>query len=144
MRILSALLLAAAAVAQTNPGTVDGPLLGLVADPNGVRLLTGIPGSATLGAPVDTGAALDHAAVSVQGFALATESESGAAVLVTLTGSHRLPGIPAGASSIAISPRGTAAAFYYKESRSAYLVSGLPDASQPPRQIALDRQPMAL
>jgi hypothetical protein len=140
------ILIAAAATAQTSPGAVGGPLLGLVFDPGraGIRPVTGIPGSATLGIPLDSGGGLAQAAVSAAGYAVAIDSDSGAAVLVTAGGRTPIADIPTGADAIVLSPRGTAAAFYFKTKRTAYVVTGLPDSVQAPRTVALDRQPMML
>jgi len=132
--------------AQTGPGTVGGPLLGVVFDPGrgAIRQLTGIPASAMLGDALDSGALLKQASVAAAGFAVGIESASGAAVLVSSAGRHPLFGVPDGASSIALSPQGTAAAIYFKDSFTAYVVTGLPDTPTAPRQVALDRHPTAL
>jgi hypothetical protein len=144
--LICVFLIAAAATAQSSPGAVGGPLLGIVFDPGvgGIRPLTGIPAAASLGGPLDAGAALAQAAVSAAGFAVAIESDSGTAVLVTSSGRQPLPGIPAGAAALALSPRGTSATLYFKSTRTAYVVTGLPDSPQAPRTVALDRQPMRL
>jgi hypothetical protein len=138
--------IAATAIAQDNPGAVGGPLLGVVFDParGGLRQLTGIPAAARLGAPLDSGAALDQAAASAAGYAVATESDTGAAVLISTEGRRPLTGVPAGANAIVLSPRGTAGAFYFKSARSAYIVTGLPDNPGEPQQVVLDRQPTGL
>src|SRR5215813_12163810 len=124
--------IAAAATAQSNSGAVGGPLLGVVFDAGqaDIRSLTGIPGSAILGGPLDSGAALGQAAVSAAGYAVAVEYDSGAAVLVTSSGRRPLAGIPTGAAVIVLSPRGSSAALYFKSTRTAYVVTGLPDTTQ--------------
>jgi len=138
--------IAATAFAQDNPGAVGGPLLGVVFDPGrgGVRSLTGIPASAMLGDALDSGPALQLAAASGAGFALAVEADSGAAVLVSSTGRRPLAGLPAGASSIALSPRGTAAVFYFKTTSTAFVLTGLPGNPGAPHEVPLDRQPASL
>jgi len=139
-------LIAAAAVAQNDPGAVGGPLLGVVFDPGrgSVRSLTGIPASAMLGDALDTGTGLQLAAVSAAGFAVGVETDRAAAVLVSRAGRTPLAGLPAGASSIVLSPRGSAAAFYFKSTRTAFIVTGLPENPGAPRQIALLRPPAGL
>jgi hypothetical protein len=146
IRLFCAVAFAAALNAQTGPGAVGGPLLGAVFDPvrGAVRFLTGIPASATLGDVLDSGAPLKYAAVSAAGFAVGVESASGAVVIVSSAGRRPLPGVPGGASSIALSPRGTTAAIYFKDSLTAYVVTGLPDSPAAPRQVGLDRQPATL
>jgi hypothetical protein len=145
-QLLCAFAIAAAATAQSNPGAVDGPLLGMVFDPGrgAVRPLTGIPASAALGGLVDSGPALETAAVSASGFAIGAESGTGAPVLISSAGRYPLSGIPAGAGAIVLSPRATAAALYFKGTRTAYIVTGFPDNPGAPRQVALDRQPNAI
>jgi hypothetical protein len=110
----------------------------------GMRALTGIPASATLGGALDSGPQLEQAAASAAGFAVAVESGSGTAVVISPGERRALSGLPGGASSIALSPRGTAAVVYFKDSRIAYLITGLPDTPATGRQIVLDRQPAAL
>ena len=144
--LLCALLLAAGAAAQNNPGVLDAPLLGLVFDPDGgtLRPLVGIPASAHAGAPLDSGAALRLAAASAAGYAIGVERESGAAVIVSASGRHTIDGVPAGAGRIALSPLGTEAVFYFEQSRTAYVIAGLPNAPQVARQEIFDREPTAI
>jgi hypothetical protein len=143
---LCTFVIAAAAAAQSNPGTIGGPLLGMVFDENAgaIRPLTGIPAAATVGPRLDSGAALEQVAAAEGGYAVAVESGTGAAVIVSASGRRSLTGVPPGASAIALSPRGTAAALFFKASRTAYIVTGLPESPGTPRPVAFDRQPLSL
>jgi hypothetical protein len=139
-------VMAAASAAQSNPGAVGGALLGIVFDENAgaIRPLNGIPAAATLGPRLDTGADLEQAAAADGGYALAIEAATGAAVIVSASGRRSLTGVPPGASAIALSPRGSAAAFFFKASRTAYVVTGLPGSAGTPRPVIFDRQPLSL
>jgi hypothetical protein len=114
--------------AQTS-STVTGPMLGVVFDASTgtVRPLAGIPASAILGDPFDAGVTLSLALPAPgQTYAVGTEVDTGTSVLLSGEGRSELPGVKSGASRIAISPRGRAAAFYFADSVSVQIVSGLP------------------
>lgn len=134
-------LLAAAAAAQT-PGTVAGPLLGMVFEnaTGQVRPLMGLSVSSRLGAALDSGPALAVAAAS-ETFAVGVQSGDGAAVLVTAGGRTPLTGVPAGADQVALSPNGAAAVFYFAQSRTAWLLRGLPGNPQVAGQVVTGGQP---
>ena len=143
MKLLAAGFLSTAlAVAQTN-GSIDAPLLGMVfdADASAVRLLSGIPGAATLGGPLASGIAT-AAVAAHRGFAVAIQ-RGGTAVVVTAAGASPLPGARSGASHAIVSPSGTAAALYFPDGR-AEIFTGLPDAADFDRVARLDDTPSAL
>jgi hypothetical protein len=127
-------LMAAAALAQQPApgGAVSGPLLGYLWNPDArlLRPILGVPGSSLLGSPMDLGATVSLAEVSPsQDYALAVEAESGAVLLVDLSGGAGLKpvaGALAGPDRIVMSPGGGAAALYYRERRAVQLLSGLP------------------
>ena len=137
-----ALIFAASAFPQTNPGNVGGPTLGLVfdGDSGSIRPLLGVPGSSTVGTAFDA-AGLVSAAASRE-YALAINGD-GAAILVSATGRRPLPGAAPGASRVVVSPGGTAAAVYF-ESGTAQIFTGMPDAPQSAGSIAFDRPPAEL
>jgi len=141
-RFFIAVLITASAFAQP-PGSIDGPVLGFVFDPDAaaVRPLLGVPGSATLGAPLATASGL-HGVVVQRSYALGID-DSGAAVLASMSDRRALPGA-SGVSRVFVSPRGTAAAAYRSETGSAEIYTGLPDSPRWVRAVTLDSAPAEL
>jgi hypothetical protein len=144
--VLCALALVGSAAAQSGSPAVTGPVLGLVFDAGAhtVRTLTGIPAASQVGGPMD-GTPLGAVAIaSGQGYALALENGTGAALLVSQSGRQPLAGVRAGGQLVAVSPLGTAAAVYYGDTGKASILTGLPDAPQSLREITLDGAPSAM
>lgn len=144
---LCVLLFAGSAGAQMNPNTITEPVLGLVFDAGTqtLRTLMGIPAASRVGGTVDAGTPLHGVTISSErAYALALEDGSGAALLVSQSGRQALPGVRAGALTMSVSPRGTAAALYYGDSGKAQILAGLPDAPQMVREVTLDGPPSVL
>ncbi len=118
------LMLAAAAAAP-----VRGPWLGLVFDSGSksLRPVLGLPGAASLGAPLEIPFALERAVAAHRGgFALAIDS-GGSVFAVAADGARKLAGVRPFPGEIVFSPSARFAALYYGEEESVDLVSGLPD-----------------
>src|SRR5581483_4893980 len=122
------------ALAQST-GAIDGYTLGFVFDSrtSGLKPLVGIPGAALLGAQLDTGLPVRQAFVSPrQNFAIAL-TDTGV-VLATFSSATDPPtmsslGFDSSAAAVAaLSPDGSAAAFYGSEEALIRVVTGLPDA----------------
>jgi hypothetical protein len=124
-------------------GYLSGPVFGYIFDNSSSRWypLQGVPGSATVGVPIDPGfrssqaLLLDarHAIVSTEnGDELRLLDMETRPPLVTTIA--RIPGIPANAVA---SAQGTAAAFYFPETRQAYIVTGLPEKPALVNQIEI-------
>jgi hypothetical protein len=131
----------APASAQTT-GAIDGYTLGFVFDihSSGLRPLVGIPGAAVLGAQLDAGVPIRRAFISPgQNYAIAL-TDSGV-VVVTLRSPVDPPATaPLGFDSsaarrIALSPDGSAAAFYSPDEALVRIVTGLPDTPSVARSI---------
>jgi hypothetical protein len=122
--------------------TIGGPVLGFVPEAAGgqIRPILGIPGASLLGDILDLDREVYGAVVSPrQDYILALEVEDGQAVLIGIENPASvsvLEGVAPGAELVAISPSGTAAAFYYGGSKSLQLIRGLPEA--PERTLDLD------
>jgi hypothetical protein len=143
VKLLStAFLIASSALAQGN-GSIEGPVLGMVFDPDtaAVRLLEGIPGTAKVGAVLAPDLATAAVAAN-RGFAIGVQ-RNGAPVLVTSAGARPLPAARAGASRVIVSPRGTAAALVFA-GRSVEIFTGLPEAAQLRRTLDLEEMPAEL
>ena len=113
--------------------SISGPSLGFVPDEKGSTIwpLLGILGAAVPGEPLPLPEGISTAAISAQhDYALAIATSTGQPVLVRLDATPPAIGPISGGRSnpelIAISPTGTAAALYQKESQSLQIVSGLP------------------
>ena len=144
--VLCALALAGSAAAQSGATAVTQPVLGLVFDAGAqtVRPLMGIPAASQLGGTL-VGTPLSAVAIaSGQGYALALENGTGAALLVSQSGRQALAGVRAGAQLATVSPLGTAAALYYGDTGKASILTGLPDAPQVVGEITLDGAPSAM
>ena len=139
-----ALLIASTALAQANPGSIGGPVLGLAFDraSRSIRPLHGVPGSSILGLSLDAEGPLVEAAAAGD-YAVAIDAD-GTAVLVSANGRQPLPGSAKGASRVVTSPRGSAVALYFAASATAQIYTGMPDAPQSVRTVVLDSAPVEL
>jgi hypothetical protein len=107
--------------------------LGFVFDSGSSRMrpLWGVPGASTVGDPVDLGGDVSSSAVSPkQDFIVFLGGATRSAQIwmhdaQTVSG---IPGIPAGATQVVLSPEGGSAAFYYPDTQQVHVVSGLPSA----------------
>lgn len=139
--ILITLAGACSLCAQDNPASVMGPVLGVVFDAStsAVRPIAGIPASAMLGEPFDAGSALKQALPGAeQGYAVGIDADSGAAMLISASGRIELSGVRAGATRIAVSPRGRAAAFYFADSRTVQVVASLATTPRVLREFTIE------
>jgi hypothetical protein len=130
---------------------IGGSMLGYVFDPaNGVQPLLGIAGSATIGPPLQLGAEITGITTSAQrNYALASTASDTNIVRITFgEPAALLPlGIPISATSLmALSPAGSAAAFYDRERNRILTVTGLPDSAALAGEfeVAADPQPVSL
>jgi hypothetical protein len=137
------LLIASAALAQVDRGSMNGPVLGLVfdRDAGALRPLLGVPGSSMLGAPLDGASGLRESAAA--SYALAIDSE-GVAAVVTAAGRRPLSIAAKGATRAAVSPGGSAAALYFADSGTAQIFIGMPDAPQSLRTVTLESAPVRM
>jgi hypothetical protein len=129
---------------------VNGPVLGYVWDSGShqVRPLLGTPGAPRAGEPVQTAEPLAAAVSGKANFALVLIGESRAPALLRLEAAgtlHALPAVHSGAERVALSPGGTAAAFYFPGEKLIQIVAGLPDNPSQPVDVSLLplRNPMA-
>lgn len=120
MRFLMLVACAGVALAQ-----VGGPVLGLVPDGEQIRVMYGLPAAGAVGPSIAAGFA--NIAISpAQNYAIATDS-NGAADLVLPTGAiSPIAGTAANASRIAISPAGSAAALWIPSDSHFEILTGLP------------------
>jgi DNA-binding beta-propeller fold protein YncE len=124
----------AAAAHSQRPGSVDGPVWGYVFDEaaGGLRPLLGIPGSATLGHPVELGYRISDALILDASHAVLSTDRSSELLIADLGVSppsyRRIPDIPAAISVWTTSASGTAAAFYRNGDPGFWVAHGLPAA----------------
>jgi hypothetical protein len=126
---------------------IRGPVLGYVLDGSQLRLrpILGIPGAASTGAVIDNGVDIYAAAFSpsanyvlaLTGTALAPFS------IVPGQAAVPVPGALSGADQILLSPEGSAAALYFRASRSVQILTGLPAAPSVARTLDLSSLPSA-
>ncbi len=123
-----------AAHAQSS-GVFGGYTLGFVFDTriSALRPLSGIPGAAVLGAPLDSGGPVRRAYVAPQqNYAIAL-TDSGAVIVRFVSGTDPAVVTPLGVDSaaaglVALSPNGAAAALYSANEALIRIVTGLPGA----------------
>lgn len=147
---LICLLLPRTIAAQDSTTAVSGPALGLVADraAGTIRPILGIPGAATWGAPltVDFTTAQMNVAPGAD-FALAVAKENFRLAIVRAAGGPAewiALEPPSGAPDlVAFSPRGRAAAIYYREAARLVVVSGLRDAAVQVAEVDITSLPGA-
>lgn len=150
-RLFSALLLLVLfAAGVSSAADVKGPLMGAVLDPpsGGVRLILGVPGAATLGAPVPLGIDTSRAALSASlDYVLAASGDDGRMVLIrNLTGAPtpaaRLEVAPS-ADRIVLSPDGSSAALLYASQNRVNVIIGLPGSPALGAELDLSGLPEA-
>jgi hypothetical protein len=130
-----------AAHAQSS-GAFGGYTLGLVFDTriSALRPLSGIPGAAVLGAPLDCGAPVRQAYVAPrQNYAVAL-TDGGVVVAQFVSATDPMTVTPLGidsaaASIVALSPSGAAGAFYSSNEAVIRIVTGLPGAPVAARSV---------
>ncbi|MGE5568940.1 MAG: hypothetical protein ACM3S5_07890 [Rhodospirillales bacterium] len=117
MRPVAAALILLAWQAPAQGPAIRGPMLGYVFDPGAaaIRPILGIPGAATLGAPLDLGEPILRAMISPrQDFALAVAASDSRVLAVSLpSGTAEGCQCAPGPDRILFSPRGDAVALYY-------------------------------
>ena len=144
------LLLPCLVTAQAQNYAVSGPALGLVAEraAGAIRPILGIPGAATWGAPLAVDFATvqttvapggDYAlVVAKEGFRVATVRAADAAVQwLALAETDSAPDM------VAFSPRGQAAALYYRASGRLVVLSGLRDGTAQASEVDTTSLPAA-
>jgi hypothetical protein len=115
------------ALASTSFAQVVGPQLGLIPDGSSLRKVAGIPAAAAVGAPVTFSRNLSLVNASSQGFAVASDADSGLVLIVAPdTSATTLSNVPLKPDLIQLSPRGSAALLWYMAGRHAQILSGLP------------------
>jgi hypothetical protein len=116
------MLAAGAACAQVGP-----PMFGWMPDRSRVLPIYGVPGAAGVGPAIDAGRDLALIAISPrQDYVLATAPDTGEPLIIISGQATHLDGVTAGANQIVMSPRGTAAAFWFLSTSRFQIVSGLP------------------
>ena len=139
-----ALLTSAMGAAQVH-GSLSGPVLGYVFDPNAgsLRPVRGILGSATVGTPVDSGVTLSQVLTLDAVHAIASTDASPQLVVLSMntgpSSNVTIPGIPANPTRAAASLRGTSAAFYYAGAEQVRIVAGLPKEPRYVAELQVDR-----
>jgi hypothetical protein len=129
-------------VARAQSGsTLYGPSLGLIFDPSraAIRPILGIPGAATLGAPLSAGFAIGQAAVAPGGdFALVVAKDDFRLAIVQNTAVVQAlaPAMGEAPDLVSFSPSGRSAALYYGGSARLLVLSGL--RSQTPQAFLAD------
>jgi len=121
-------------VARAAETGMGGSILGFIFDPaNGVQPIIGLSGAATIGPPLELGANLTGIVTfAQQNYALANTDADSNFVRIKLTEpASILPlGLPVAASRlVAVSPRGSTAAFYDRDRNRILVVRGLPEAA---------------
>ena len=113
------------------------PSVGYVFEPEAqvLRPILGTPGAAVFGSKVEVGMNVRRAWVSPrQSFVLAEAEESPEVLLLDLQrgaqAAKTLSALPTGADQVAVSPTGTAMAFYFRNDNRLQIVSGLPDSPE--------------
>jgi len=119
------------------PDLFGAPSVGYVFEPeaHALRPILGTPGAALFGSKIELGINLRRTWVSPrQSFALAEVEESREVMLLDLQQgtetAKTLSALPTGAAQIAVSPTGTAMAFYFRNDNRLQIVSGLPDSPE--------------
>lgn len=121
---------------------VEAPVLAYIWDAAAAELrpVWGSVGSATVGDPIETGLAVSAAAVSPrQDYILVLAGDGRAAVLFDpkTRAARPLAGVRAGASRIALSPDGSAAALCFDGLGSIQIIAGLPSTPGEPVEMHL-------
>jgi hypothetical protein len=118
-----------------SPVKVGAPVLGFVFDREaaGLRPIVGVPGAATIAAPLDLGITISFAVVSPQqDFALALAGEDNHIVGLGLGPAgivvRSITGLSPQADKIAFGPAGKSAALFYSAERRIAILTGLPNS----------------
>jgi hypothetical protein len=113
------------------------PSVGYVFEPEAqaFRPIHGTPGAAVFGSKMEFGMNVRRAWVSPhQSFVLAEVDESPEVLLLDLQrgaqATKTLSALPTGADQVAVSPTGTAMAFYFRNGNRLQIASGLPDSPE--------------
>jgi DNA-binding beta-propeller fold protein YncE len=122
---------------------IQGPTLGVLFNSSAsqFRPILGVPGATTLGAPTDFGLNIGRAVVAPgQDYALAEIGEDREIGIVRFQDASEVPnsglGVPTDPDLIVLSPAGTAAALYYRSSARIVVLTGLPAAPSPARELS--------
>lgn len=140
--IVAILVVADVCGAQTN--SLSGPVVGYVFDrqASNVRPIQGILGSATVGAPVETDAAMISQSLAL-GATHAIVSTDQALLALSLSGgkssSLAIPSLPPNPTRMAASIQATAAAVYYSSTNEVRIVTGLPQEPRYAGTVHVDR-----
>jgi hypothetical protein len=147
-KVQSSALSTSGAAAESSADAMGGPLLGYMfeSDTQSLRPILGIAGASHLGDAMALGLSLKTAAESPsQDYLLGIDNNTGQAQLVDLraepANSSSLPGANAGADRVVLSPRGSAAALYFRQTRQVQIVTGLPANPQVSNSISLASLP---
>jgi hypothetical protein len=118
---------------RTLPRPIRAPVLGYLfnRDLGQLQAVRGLPGAASLSAPIDLGMTASLAVVSPrQDFALSVKADSGEVVVTNLEfglpSSHSLSGALAGVEQIIFGPTGTSAALFNPAEHRLQVFHGLP------------------
>lgn len=109
---------------------VSAPQLGWIPDGAHIRPVSGLPAAAAVGAPVPLDQDFSQIAPSPErNYVLVSSVQSGAiSIYSPENGIIPLNGAGNGPDLMALSPRGTAAAFWFTSTSQVQIVTGLPDA----------------
>jgi hypothetical protein len=117
--------------------TIGRPILGFTVDQAGASIspIVGVIGASVLDQSLELGINVRNAVISPEhNYALAEQSDDAKIILLKVLENTptliELPALYAGPSLMAISPRGTAAAFLNQASRVVQTVRGMPDAPE--------------
>ena len=117
-------------------GQISGPVLGYLPEGDSIRTMYGLPAAGAVGAALNTGRALTLSAVSPnQNFALGVAADTGELLLVIPSADGSAATVfpvsdaAAGASRIALSPDGSAAASWFSSSGHIQVINGLPGSA---------------
>src|SRR6266849_8047638 len=128
---IAIVVLFVASASMRSQDSLSGPNLGYVWDPAvaGLRMIRGIPGSATLGPALALGLDLNYAEVSRrQDYALGVVRASQQIVTIDLRTAERTwrPIDASAPDRFEMSPTGSSAALYFRQSSSLQVLTGLP------------------
>jgi len=126
--------------------TAQPPVMGYTVDraAGTLRAVLGVPGAAVLG-PVQEISGTPWEASPSGTYAVLLRGEGRRPVLWQPSGEIvPLPGLPGAPAQVVLSPRGGSAAFYYASTRTALLISGLPDSPSAPRSISMSSAPAGM
>jgi hypothetical protein len=120
--------------AQELSSRIQGPVLGFAGDraTETIWPILGVPGASILGHPLQLEVDIRNAVISArQNLAIAVRREDGQSILIRLDTNWleitELAGVSAAPDSVAVSPLGTAAAFFNQSSGIVQVVRGLPE-----------------